>query len=170
MSTNGPDFRGKSFVFSGVTREISLLSKISRRFLQCAHLWAVLVETDKSDSSCFYWRCSMFEISRDASSVKDTFTVKGSNTCTAETYWISSTIHFEISSSSQTWYWSTKISINDTSYISGVSKLLGCAKTSKQIWITIFIKIVDDFGKQRMLVHFDVFDRLSRDLQFAFTI
>ena len=73
-------------MFSGVTREISLRSKISRRFLLCSNLWAVLVETNKSEASCLYWRCSMFEISCGASSVKDTFTVKGSNACTAETY------------------------------------------------------------------------------------
>ena len=123
----------KLLVFLIVAREILLRSKISRGFLQCSNLWAVHVETNKSEASSLDWRCSMFEISCCASSAKDTFTVKGSNTCTAETYWISLTIQFEFSSSSQTWYWSTEISINDTScacnilwsveVILGVSKL-----------------------------------------------
>ena len=90
----------------------------------------------------------------DASSVKDTFTVKGSNTCTAETYWISLTIQFEVSSSSQTWYWSTQISINDSScacnisfrwgYFGGIQTFRVCKnfKTSLkgQIWMNIFMK------------------------------
>ena len=46
----------------------------------------------------------MYEISYDAATVKDTFTVKGSNTCTAETNLTSSTIQFEFSSNSKLLY------------------------------------------------------------------
>ena len=67
----------KLLVFLIVAREILLRSKISRGFLQCSNLWAVHVETNKSEASCLDWRCSMFEISCCASSVKDTFNRKG---------------------------------------------------------------------------------------------
>ena len=66
------------------------------------NLLALLVETSKLGASCFHWRFSMFDISCDASTVRDTFIVKGSNTSTAEIYWISSTVQFAFSSSSKT--------------------------------------------------------------------
>ena len=73
-------------MFLVVAREIPLRSKISRLGVPYSNLWVALVETNKSEASCLDWRCSMIETSCDASSVKDTFAVKGSKTCTAETY------------------------------------------------------------------------------------
>ena len=69
------------------------------------NLWALLVETSKSEASCLHWRFSVRHFfSCDASTIRDTFIVKGSNTSTAETYWISSTVLFAFSSGSKLYY------------------------------------------------------------------